>query len=221
MRIRWVVIVGIVLGAVVGLAASYPRVLRRRCLTWGVSEQDAGAELPGDELLDGPDVVTTRGVDVDAAPDDVWPWLVQMGSGRGGAYTYDWIENLFGLDMHSADRILPEYQDLKVGDSLPVGEKGPRLGVEILDPGRALVVRSDDGNWVWSFVLRERGDGTQLISRNRIRLADMPTHKRYAYLGVMEPGSLLMERKMLLGIKSRAERGDNDDNDDNGEEAAD
>ena len=220
MRTRWVVFVGIIIGAAAGLAAAYPRVLRRRCLTWGVSEQDAGSQLPGDELLDGPDVITTRGVEVDAAPDAVWPWLVQMGSGRGGAYTYDWLENLFGLDMHSADRILPEFQDLKVGDRMPVGDRGPQLGVEILDPGRALVVRSDDGNWVWSFVLREHGDGTQLISRNRIRLGEMATPKRYAYLGVMEPGSLLMERKMLLGIKSRAERGDDGEHDDNGDDAA-
>ncbi len=217
MRTRSVVIVGIVLGVIAGIAATYPRLWRRRCLTWGVSEQDAAAELPGDELLEGPDVVTTRGVEVDAAPDDIWPWLVQMGSGRAGAYTYDWLENLFGLDMHSADRIVPEFQDLKVGDRLPVGERGPQLGVEILDPGRALVVRSDDGNWVWSFVLREHGEGTQLISRNRIRLGDMPTPKRYAYLGVMEPGSLLMERKMLLGIKSRAERGPEGEGDGNGD----
>ena len=123
MRTRSVVIVGIVLGVIAGLAAAYPRLWRRRCLTWGVSEQDAAADLPGDELLEGPDVVTTRGVEVDAAPDDVWPWLVQMGSGRAGAYTYDWLENLFGLDMHSADRIVPEFQDLKVGDRLPVGER--------------------------------------------------------------------------------------------------
>ena len=67
------------------------------------------------------DLATTRAITIKAPPDAIWPWLVQMGSGRGGAYTYDWIENLLGLNMHSADQILPQYQDLKIGDELPHG----------------------------------------------------------------------------------------------------
>src|SRR5579871_5244070 len=141
-------------GAVgVGAAvASYP-LWRRPCLTWGTTPGEADAPLPGDDLLADPDVVSTRAVSVAAAPSDVWPWLVQMGSGRGGAYTYDWIENLFGLDMHSAEEIRPELQDLQVGDELPLGSGGPSMVVEVLEPGHALVVRSTDGNWVWAFVL--------------------------------------------------------------------
>ena len=70
-------------------------------LTWGATADGQLVRLPGDELLADADVVSTRAITIDAPPSDVWPWLVQMGSGRGGAYTYDWIENLFGLEMRS------------------------------------------------------------------------------------------------------------------------
>src|SRR5690349_4887838 len=89
--------------AVLAWGTVYRLALREPCLTWGATAAEAAGPLPGDDLLPDPAVVTTRGVAVDAAPEDIWPWLVQMGSGRGGAYTYDWIENLFGLGMHSAD----------------------------------------------------------------------------------------------------------------------
>jgi hypothetical protein len=196
------------LGAMVpaGLeVATYPA-WRRWCLTWGATEDEAKTELPGDELLENAATVTTRVVSVDAPPEAIWPWLVQMGPGRGGAYTYDWIENLFGLDMHSADAILPEFQDLKVGDEMPLGKSGPRMRVEILDQDHALVMRSTDGNWVWAFILVPDGDSTRLISRNRFKLPGTGTATRLAYKYVMEPGSLVMERKMLLGIKERAAR---------------
>ena len=128
-----------------------------------------------------------------------------MGSGRGGAYTYDWIENLFGLDMHSADEILPEYQHPHVGDVLPVGPNSPGLRLEVIDPDHVLAFRSEDGTWVWQFALYPLGNRTRLISRNRITTNTLALPARLAYL-VMEPGSLLMERKMLIGIKHRAER---------------
>jgi len=194
----------LVLGAAVG-AATYPW-WRRWCTTWGATEGEADARLPGDELLDRPDLVTTRAVRIDAPPAAIWPWLVQMGPGRGGAYSYDWIENLFGLGMHSADEILPRYQHLEVGDAQVLGRRGPRLVVASIEPERALVLRADDGNWVWAFVLAPEGDATRLVSRNRIVLPSSSRVARTVYGAVMEPGSLVMERKMLLGIKARAER---------------
>ncbi len=199
---RWA---GLVTGAVLGLAAAYPLLLRRWCLTWGAGPEEAARPLPGDELLVAPDVVATRAVTVQAPPGAIWPWLVQMGSGRGGAYTYDWIENLLGLRMHSADRVLPEFQDLAVGDVLPL-PNGPALRVERLDREQAMVLRSQDGTWVWSFVLVPAKSGTRLISRNRISTPGASPLARLAYLLLMEPGSLVMERKMLHGIKERAER---------------
>ena len=162
--------------------------------------------MPGDDLLPHPTLLCTRAVTIDAPPSAIWPWLVQMGSGRGGAYTYDWIENLFGLGMHSADEILPEFQDLKAGDVLPLGSNGPGMRVAVLEPERALTYHSEDGNWVWTFALRPRDGSTRLVSRNRIRPPHPSAVTRLFNTLVMEPGSLVMERKMLYGIKRRAER---------------
>ncbi len=185
---------------------TYPR-WRPWCLTWGATDEEAAADLPGDELLEDPDVVTTRAIGIDAPPSSIWPWIVQMGPGRAGAYTYDWIENLAGLDMHSADKLLPQFQDVSVGDGWRLGVKGPLLQVARLDPESALVLRSEDGNWVWAFVLVPDRARTRLLSRNRIRQPDASVTTRALTTYLMEPGSLVMERKMLLGVKQRAERG--------------
>jgi hypothetical protein len=129
------------------VAASYPSVFRHRCLTWGAMPDEIARRLPGDELLESANIVSTRAISIDAPPSAVWPWLVQMGSGRGGAYSYDWIENLLGLDIHSADEVLPEFQDIKVGDAFPLGPPGgPLMRVQVLDPERSLAFRLDDGN---------------------------------------------------------------------------
>ena len=113
-----------------GLAvASYPLLFRRWCLTWGATPDEVTRGLPGDDLLASPDIVSTRAVTVEAPPSAIWPWLLQMGSGRGGAYTYDWIENLFGLGMHSANEVLPEFQDVKVGDEFRLGPNRPKMRV--------------------------------------------------------------------------------------------
>ena len=116
--------------------AGYVLFFRRWCLTWGARDDEVAAKLPGDELLPDAGLVTTRAVTIDAPPEAIWPWLVQMGSGRGGAYSYDWIENLLGLNMHSADEILPRYQHIAVGDELPMGSGRPGMTVEVLDPPR-------------------------------------------------------------------------------------
>ncbi|WP_235947118.1 SRPBCC family protein [Nocardia terrae] len=192
--------------AVTGLAAGYRLFARNACVTWGATAEEVGAALPGDGLLPDAGTVTTRAITVAATPEQIWPWLVQMGSGRGGAYTYDWIENLLGLDMHSAHEILPQFQQLAVDDVLPLGEKGPALRVAALDRPHAMVLASTDHHWVWAFALRPTADGTRLISRNRIALPDAGVLQRFFYMLVMEPGSLIMEAKMLRGIKERAER---------------
>jgi hypothetical protein len=188
--------------AVAAFALLYALGLRRRVLTWGAGREEAEARLPGDELLEAADGVTTRAISIDAPPADVWPWIAQMGPApRGGAYTYDWIENLLGLDMHSVDVVLPEFGHPVPGDELAYGPN--RMVVELVEPERALAWRSADGNWVWAFVLRPEGGGTRLVSRNRFRLPTLG-----ARLGMlpMEPGSLVMERRMLRGIKARADR---------------
>jgi len=187
----------LMLGAVLG----YVRI-RRPILTWGATEAEVAGALPGDELLPDADGMSTRAIDIEAPPAAVWPWLAQMGpSPRGGAYTYDWIENLLGLHMHSVDHVLPEFQDPQVGDTIALGSN--RMRLEVVEPQSALAWRSQDGNWVWAFVLMDRDGRTRLISRNRFRLPSIA-----ARIGMlpMEPGSLLMERRMLREIKRLSER---------------
>ena len=193
----------ILTGVVVALLASaYFRLLRRLVMTWGSQPEEADGRLPGDELLEEADGVATRAIDIDAPPDAVWPWLAQMGPApRGGAYTYDWIENLLGLGMRSADRVLPEFQHPRPGDTIAYGRN--RMRLERVEPEHVLAWRSENGNWVWTFVLEPRDGGTRLASRNRYRL---PTLRARIGMLPMEPASLVMERKMLRGIKERAER---------------
>lgn len=188
--------------ALVALVALYFRALRASVMRWGATEGEAAARLPGDELLEDADGVSTRAIEIDAPPSAVWPWIAQMGPDpRGGAYTYDWIENLLGLGMHSVDTVLPEFQRPEVGDTIALGPNTMRL--EVVEPERALAWRSEDGNWVWAFTLEPTNGSTRLISRNRFRL---PTLGARLAMLPMEPASLVMERKMLLGIKERAER---------------
>ncbi|HEY5109183.1 MAG TPA: hypothetical protein VII96_06185 [Acidimicrobiales bacterium] len=197
--------VGALVAAGGAAVATYPK-WRPWCVNWGATDDEAQRELPGDGLVGDPDLVTTRAIAIAAPPDAVWPWLAQMGPGRGGVYTYDWIENLLGLGVHSVDDVVPEYQHLAVGDAQYLGDSGPVLRAAVVDPGEAMVLRSDDGHWSWAFVLVATGAGTRLISRNRIVLPQDTAWTRWFYTYAMEPGSLVMERKMLLGIKERAER---------------
>jgi hypothetical protein len=190
-------------GVLAGGTLIYAKLLREPILTWGATADEAAARLPGDELLEDADGVATRAITIDAPISAVWPWIAQMGpSPRGGAYTYDWIENLFGLNMHSARHVLPEFQHPEVGDGFGYGAN--KMTFAIVEPEHVLATRSADGNWVWAFILRPEADGTmRLISRNRFRL---PSLRDRIGMIPMEPGSLVMERKMLLGIKQRAER---------------
>ena len=137
--------------------------LRRWHMTWGATAQEAGGQVAGDELMPDADIVATRVVEIDAPPAAIWPWLVQMGPGRGGAYTYAWIERRLGIDIRNTDQIIPELQDLKVGDEIPM--PGYAMRVERLDPGQVLVIRSSNHAWVWSFELRPVNGHTRLISR--------------------------------------------------------
>jgi hypothetical protein len=152
-------------------------------------------------LLEDARGVTTRAIDINAPAAAVWPWLAQMGPDpRGGAYTYDWIENLLGLNMHSVDQVLPEFQHPAIGDTVVFGSSAMRL--ERVEPNHLLAWCSQDGNWVWTFMLEAHDSRTRLVSRNRFRLPSLA-----ARIGMvpMEPGSLAIERKMLRGIRQRAE----------------
>src|SRR5215469_10730252 len=193
---------GLVIAAA-AIAVAYFRFLRPWHLGWGATAQEADGTVAGDELMPAPDIVATRVVEIDAPPPAIWPWLVQMGPGRGGAYTYDWIERRVGIDIRNTDRIIPELQDLKVGDEIPM--PGYAMRVERLDPEQAMVIRSSNRAWVWSFEVRPANGHTRLLSRNRFDISALPLRDKLMY-PVIEPGSWVMERKMLLTIKRRAER---------------
>jgi hypothetical protein len=152
-----------------------------------------------------PHTVSTRAVSISARPEQIWPWLVQMGAGRGGLYSYDWLDRLFGyIDATSSDDILPQFQDLDVGDVIPLGS-GPSWPVIVADRNQALVVEPVAGavSWAWTLDAVDAST-TRLISRVRVRL----DHRRLllACAPAVDLPWFLMERKMLQGIKRRAER---------------
>jgi hypothetical protein len=209
--------------AAAAAAACYVLAVRPRLLRWGASAQEAVGPLPGDEFVHTPRMQSTRAVTINAPAASVWPWLVQLGAGRGGMYSYDLLENAAGLGMHSADRILPEHQRLEVGDVIPLGpttgipvrrlEAGSVLGLggtmnlrtgKVASPAVApAVARLELG---WTFVLQPVGERTtRLLSRTRYDYS--PLAVGLLLRPALEPAQFIMERRMLLGIKSRAEAG--------------
>jgi hypothetical protein len=198
-RIRMLSGLGLAAGL---LLASYP-LWRDRCLNWGATPDEAASPLRGDELEPAADLVTTKAITIDATPDRVWPWLVQMGSGRAGTYSYDWLENLFGLDVHSAEVLLPQFQDLKEGDEFPIGHA--KLRIAVLRPDELLATWVPAWHWVRVFCLIPDGRGTRLVLRNRIAYPGMSRLEQTSRRSFCEPAGLVMETKMLRGIKARAE----------------
>ena len=163
--------------------------------------------MSGDGKVPNPNYAATLAVTIGAAPADVWPWLVQLGYRRGGLYSYDWLDRLFGfLDRPSATRILPEYQHLVVGDAIPL-PRGRRWPVAVIEPQRALVLdmRNLDGfDWVWQFGLYPVDENrTRLVSRSDVR--PLSVWATLFSVCVIEPAGFFMTRRMLLGLKQRAE----------------
>ncbi|MFQ5592996.1 MAG: hypothetical protein ACE5HA_02485 [Anaerolineae bacterium] len=198
--------------------AGYGLAIRPWHLRWGATDTEVNQPQPGDDLIPHPSTESTRSITINASATAIWPWLVQMGQGRGGLYSYDWIENLLGLDIHSADRIIPELQDLKVGDIVRFApEGGPGMCVAAIEPNRALVLTAMDLstrrpvdrtnptylNFTWSFILSEIDEQTTRLTI-RGRGDARPRFLAVLYL-LLEPAQFVMERKMLLGIKQRAE----------------
>jgi len=181
-------------------------------LAWGTSEQERERRLPGDELVARPQQISNRAVSIEAPVENVWPWLAQIGQGRGGFYSYDRLENLIGADIHSAEIVLPEHQSVSNGERIYIGKNGPFYTVAAVQPGRYLLLEADapEGEMApieesWLFILEAEGRGrTRLIARNR--RGYVPTIADFLMWKVaIEPLHHVMERKMLLGIKRRAE----------------
>ena len=203
------------LGVVAAVAAAVATVwaVRRTSLRWGASDGELRMPLPGDEFLPAPDLTATRAITINAPSARVWPWVAQLGQNRGGFYTYDWMENLVGCDIHSSNVIVPELRIRAVGDEVNLAPP-VALKVVAFEEGHHLVLRgavAPDGtdaaapyDFTWAFVLIEGAPGTtRLIVR-----------ERYGYLAgwagaLVEPVemmSFLMSQRMLRGIRERAER---------------
>ena len=197
----------------VGLVgALYWTVVRPRLLNWGATPAEIRRYLPGDALLPDADGVSTMAITVDAPPEDVWPWVGQLGQERGGFYRYTWAENLVGLGIQNADEVVPEYQDLAVGETVRLGraDRFPDAELEVasMNPPVSLVLRTPEEPpwWVWAFVLESVDEtATRLLVRARVRLPGNPL-LRVLSETVLDPVTVLMTVGMLRGIKSRVER---------------
>lgn len=190
--------------AAAGAAVALQRLLRPQMLDWGATPTEATAAMPGDDLVPDADLSATRAVTIHTTPERVWPWLVQVGIGRAGGYTYDWLERLAGLDVSSADQIIDDLQHLDVGDVIPVNNDGTGLRVTRIAPPHLLQTCTDDGTWSWTWLLTPLDGHTRLVSRTR--MAHTSLANRLGTELLMLPASLIMERKMLLGLRDRAER---------------
>ncbi|MDR0285830.1 MAG: hypothetical protein LBI33_13220 [Propionibacteriaceae bacterium] len=206
---RHLMAVTLAAGAVAGMVAA-----TRWQRTWGTVPAERRAGLPGDSLIPVPRLTATRAITIDAPSERVWPWLVQLGWQRGGFYTFDRVENLFGLGLRSADTINPDWQRLDVGSLVQLAD-GVALRVAVVDQAKTLVLFGDPStetatmahmpqfSFTWAFVLEPDGaGGSRLIVR-----------ERYAWTGValvplfaaVEWISFVMSYGMLRGIKDRAE----------------
>lgn len=218
-KAKWTALFG--LGMAAGVA--YAVHMRPWLMNWGASEEESVMALTGDDLAPECRYRATRAVTIDAPVEEVWRWLTQLGQDRGGFYSYSWLENLFFADMRNADRIIPEYQrERRVGDTIWLanpkryGGRG-RMVVAALDPYRsmALVMPEDSERLAdgvpakygcWSFHLRSlHGNRTRFLVRSRSGNYSSLPQMLFDFL-VFDPAHFVMERKMMLGIKERAER---------------
>ena len=223
----------IIIGSAIAAAGSLAFVATRQWWrTWGVVPDEATKPLPGDDLVPDAQASDTRGITIEAAPERVWPWLVQMGYERGGWYSIDQLD----VRTKSATTIVEEWQDLAVGDILPT-YPGGGFQVRLLDPNRSLVLYGDpssmqppseaeqeelpaglaasstflaqtpsDFKASWAFVLEPAGPHrTRLIERMRYWGGDGTPASRAA-LSMLGFGAFVMMQRQMVGIRSRAEQ---------------
>ena len=188
--------------------------LRSRRRSWGATAADLEQPHPGDALVPEPDWTADHAVSIDAAPEAVWPWIAQIGQGRGGFYSYEKLENLAGCKIENASRVLEEHQDVQVGDPIRLHADMPPMTAAIVDPPSALVLFGNPGeadtgaklSTSWAFLLLPQPDGTtRLLSRTRYDHGDDFQSQLMGGQVLLEPLSFVMERKMLTVIKSLVE----------------
>ena len=204
------------LAQIVAHLVATPVVWRRR-VRWGATPDEVAATFPGDELVAEPKWGYTLGITIDAPPAQVWPWVVQIGQGRGGFYSYELLENLVGCRITNASRIVPEWQHLDVGDEVRLHPDAPPLTVAIVDPPTALVLsgapaevgtEEDYVRSTWGFHVVSMGGGrSRLITRGRTEYSPAFVNRLFFGRFPMEPITFVMNRRMLLTIRDLAESG--------------
>jgi hypothetical protein len=208
----------VILGAV-GAATIAEAVMIHLGRTYGSTAAERAATLPGDDIVGDPNVVTDHAITIDAPPAAVWPWLVQMGWGRGGWYTARWVDRLLFPDNGpSAERIIPELQDIGVGTFIPDGAPATECGlyVEEIEPERSLVLHSNSHlpkswrrhsalDWSWAFVLTPLDGGRRTRFHFRSRWTTRPWLLTAGGWLAIVPADFIMSRDMLRGVKQRAE----------------
>ncbi|MBB3037140.1 hypothetical protein [Hoyosella altamirensis] len=187
------------------------RPLRKWRTTWGTTAAERQRGYPGDQLLPNPSWRYTHAVTIDARPAQVWPWIVQIGQGRGGFYSYEALENLIGCRISNAHEILPQFQDLEVGDTIRLHPKAPPIPVALIEAERHLVLFASDAEssdaTVWGFHLVPLdGHRTRLIERGGSTHGDTLRSRLAFGRMLLEPISFVMSRKMLLSIRRLAAR---------------
>ena len=178
---------------------------RRQHLRWGATDAEVAAAMPGDDLVPKASFDATRAITIDASPEQVWPWIVQMGYRRAGFYTYALLDN---AGYESADEILEEYRHPQVGDWMPMASKVSEttaFRVVSLETGEWLLWGKPDSTWSWRLTAMPSG-GTRLVTRLKVRYQwESPAMAVFSLL-LLELGDFPMMRRMLPGIKVRAER---------------
>lgn len=215
-------VVAVVVAVLVVLGVIYYGFGRPWVLSWGSKAEERRRALPGDDFVVTPRSVSTRAITIAAPVELVWPWVAQMGQGRGGLYSYDALENLFGGDVHSVDHVIAELQDVSVGDTVRLVREGYPLNlgfafkVAFVHPPRVLVLHAPGTREecfaaglpfvTWALVAERVDDRTtRLISRWRTDFKLSPKGLFWWQLGPMDVVEFVMERKMLKGIRKRAE----------------
>jgi hypothetical protein len=191
----------VAIGGLAIAAAAYMKIVRPWQLRWGATDDEVARTMPGDEVIANPSFDATRAVAIAAPPAHIWPWLVQIGCGRAGWYSYDWVDN---LGRPSAEHIIPELQHIQVGDIVPISPNGKQgMFVKAFEPDQWLLWDEKKGDTTWAWGLYPQDGITRLVSRIRIRydwtspwiLFNLP----------LDVGDIVMMRKCMLGIKRRAE----------------
>lgn len=206
--------VAIALAGAAALVAAYHVVMRPRILRRGATREEASRSLPGDEITPPHPFRSTMATTLAATPEQIWPWLVQVGWSRGAFYSHNRIEGLLGMDLHNADRIHPEWQDLKVGDTMWMSHPRlkylfPETKAATIDPNKALVFaiygpEGTDGQptGAWSFVLDPINDtSTRLIAR--LQVATPSLFGKLIFYAFMEPAHFVMQQGMFKGLRER------------------